>query len=235
MRALITPDDQPRFAARARNAPRLPPSAAPISPRMRSRAPARRRSIRRWLSYRIAKVLDDNCIVFDETIRRTSCTITCNLLAARRLFPQSGVERRLGAGRGVRRQARRARQGRDRGHRRRLLHVRHADPRAVVGAALQGAVHGGGLSEPQLFDRHAAHQQRSMARTATPPRPITTAAISIRRSTSPRRPRPPAPMARTSPTRRRSSRRCGAGSRRIREEGQPAVISVWLAKLLQKD
>ena len=51
-----------------RNARRLPPSAAPIWPRTRSRAPARRRSIRSGCRYHIGKVLDDNCIVFDETI-----------------------------------------------------------------------------------------------------------------------------------------------------------------------
>ena len=60
------------------------------------------------------------------------------------------------------------------------------------------------------------------------------AAISILRSTSPRRPKPPAPMVRS----HRSGTGEGAlrrGLKAIREEGRPAVISVWLARLLQKD
>jgi len=68
VRALITTEDQPRFQARAQKCAEASAkrrndlaedaksraSKAPIDPK--------------WLSYRIAKVLDDNCIVFDETI-----------------------------------------------------------------------------------------------------------------------------------------------------------------------
>jgi acetolactate synthase-1/2/3 large subunit len=68
VRSLITPEDQPRFHARAQKCAdasakrrndlaedaKSRASKAPIDPK--------------WLSYRIAKVLDDNCIVFDETI-----------------------------------------------------------------------------------------------------------------------------------------------------------------------
>ena len=133
-------------------------------------------------------------------------------LAARRVLPQSGIERRLDAGRGVRRQARSTRQGRDRGQRRRLLHVRHADPCAVGGQALQRAVHVDRVTRTAATrPARCASTASTARRTATPPRPITTAATSTRRSTSPRRRRPPAATARTSPIRRRSSRRCDAG------------------------
>ena len=68
VRSLITPEDQLRFSARAQRCAEASAkrrndlaedaksraSKAPIDPK--------------WLSYRIAKVLDDNCIVFDETI-----------------------------------------------------------------------------------------------------------------------------------------------------------------------
>jgi acetolactate synthase-1/2/3 large subunit len=68
VRKLITPDDQQRFAARAQKCAEISAkrrtdlaedaksraSKAPIDPR--------------WLSYRIGKLIDDHCIVFDETI-----------------------------------------------------------------------------------------------------------------------------------------------------------------------
>jgi acetolactate synthase-1/2/3 large subunit len=68
VRSLITPEDQPRFTARAQK-------CAEASARRRNdlAEDAKSRASKapidpKWLSYRIAKVLDDNCIVFDETI-----------------------------------------------------------------------------------------------------------------------------------------------------------------------
>lgn len=68
VRALITPDDQRRFAARAQK-------CAEASAKRRSdlAGDAKSRAGKapidpKWLSYCIAKALDDNCIVFDETI-----------------------------------------------------------------------------------------------------------------------------------------------------------------------
>ena len=80
VRELITPDDQPRFAARAQK-------CADASAKRRQRSRRRgevarqqdRRSIRSWLSYRIGKVLDDNCIVFDETIAQNQLHDYLNL------------------------------------------------------------------------------------------------------------------------------------------------------------
>jgi acetolactate synthase I/II/III large subunit len=68
VRSLITPEDQPRFHARAQkcaeaSAKRRTDLAEDAKSRA-SKAPIDPK----WLSYRIAKVLDDNCIVFDETI-----------------------------------------------------------------------------------------------------------------------------------------------------------------------
>jgi acetolactate synthase-1/2/3 large subunit len=65
---LIAPEDQARFAARAQlcaeaSAKRRRDLAEDAKSRA-SKAPIDPK----WLSYRIAKVLDDNCIVFDETI-----------------------------------------------------------------------------------------------------------------------------------------------------------------------
>jgi acetolactate synthase-1/2/3 large subunit len=68
VRRLITPDDERRFAVRAQR-------CAEISAKRRTdiadAAKSRAGKIPidpQWLSYRIAKILDDNCIVFDETI-----------------------------------------------------------------------------------------------------------------------------------------------------------------------
>ena len=79
-----------------RNAPRLPPSAAPIWPRMRSRAPARRRSIRNGC--RIASPRCSTTIASCSTrpSRRTSCTITST---SRSPAPISTIRRRAAAGR----------------------------------------------------------------------------------------------------------------------------------------
>ena len=68
VRALITPEDQPRFAARAQkcaeaSAKRRTDLAEDAKSRA-SKAPIDPK----WLSHSIGKVLDDNCIVFDETI-----------------------------------------------------------------------------------------------------------------------------------------------------------------------
>ena len=69
VRKLITPDDQ-RALRRARGEMRakLRRSAAATSPRTPSRARSKTPIDPKWLSYRIGQVLDDNCIVFDETI-----------------------------------------------------------------------------------------------------------------------------------------------------------------------
>ena len=166
----------------------------------------------KWLSYRIAKVLDDNCIVFDETISQNQLHDYLNLSQPGAYFhnPASSGGWAPGAAFGAK------------------LAAPDKDVIAVSGDgfymfgtpihALWSALH---YKAPFMA---VVYQNRSYStgtlrinarlrpRTATPPRPTTTAAISIRRSTSPRRPRPPAPMARTSPTRRRSSRRCGAAS-----------------------
>src|SRR4029077_1720288 len=68
VRALITPEDQPRFNARAERC-----ASASAKRRTDLAEDAKSRASKapidpKWLSYRIAKVLDDNCIVFDETI-----------------------------------------------------------------------------------------------------------------------------------------------------------------------
>jgi acetolactate synthase-1/2/3 large subunit len=68
VRSLITPEDQPRFHARAQKC-----AEASVRRRNDLAEDAKSRASKapidpKWLSYRIAKVLDDNCIVFDETI-----------------------------------------------------------------------------------------------------------------------------------------------------------------------
>jgi acetolactate synthase I/II/III large subunit len=68
VRSLITPEDQPRFNARAQKC-----AEASAKRRIDLAEDAKSRASKapidpKWLSYRIAKVLDDNCIVFDETI-----------------------------------------------------------------------------------------------------------------------------------------------------------------------
>jgi acetolactate synthase-1/2/3 large subunit len=68
VRKLMTPDDQHRFAVRAQKC------AEASAKRRRDLAEdAKSRSGRtpidsKWLSYNIGKILDDNCILFDETI-----------------------------------------------------------------------------------------------------------------------------------------------------------------------
>ena len=189
----------------------------------------------KWLSYRIAKVLDDNCIVFDETIAQNQLHDYLNISQPGAYFhnPASSGGWATGAAFGAK------------------LAAPEKDVIAVSGDgfymfgtpihALWAARH---YKAPFMA---VVYQNRSYStgtlrincvygrRTATPPRPITTAAISIRRSTSPRRPRPPAPMARTSPTPAQIEGALRRGLKAIREEGRPAVISVWLARLLQKD
>ena len=76
------------------------------------------------------------------------------------LFLSAGERRRLVAGRRVRGEARRARARRGVDHRRRLLHVRGGECRAVVGGPLPGALHEHHLPEPQLLDRRAARRER---------------------------------------------------------------------------
>ena len=163
------------------------------------------------VAYWIAKVLDDNCIVFDETIAQNQLHDYLAISQPGAYFhnPASSGGWSPGAAFG----AKLAAPGKD------VIAVT-GDGFYMFGTpihALWAAKHYKApfmavvYPEPQLFDRHAAHQQRLRQRTATQPRRTTTAAISIRRSTSPRRRKPPAPTARTSPTRHRSSRRCGAG------------------------
>jgi acetolactate synthase I/II/III large subunit len=71
VRKLITPDDERRFAVRAQR-------CAEISAKRRQDiaddAKSRAGKIPidpKWLSYRIGKLLDDNCILFDETIAQS--------------------------------------------------------------------------------------------------------------------------------------------------------------------
>ena len=79
VRALITPEDQPRFNARAERC-----AAASAKRRTDLAEDAKSRASKapidpKWLSYRIAKVLDDNCIVFDETISQNQLHDYLNL------------------------------------------------------------------------------------------------------------------------------------------------------------
>src|SRR5882757_6464545 len=68
VRKLITPDDQQRFAVRAAKCAELSAKRRnDIADEAKSRA-NKLPIDPKWLAYRIAKVLDDNCIVFDETI-----------------------------------------------------------------------------------------------------------------------------------------------------------------------
>ena len=211
------------------------PSAAPTSPKTPSRAPARCRSIRNGWRIGIAKVLDDNCIVFDETIAQNQLHDYLGISQPGAYFhnPASSGGWAPGAAFGAKLAA--PEQGRDRGHRRRLLHVRHADPCAVGGEALQGAVHGDRLPEPQLFDRHAAHQQRLRPKDSYAAKADYDGGYFD----------PPIDFAKEAEAAGAygenvtdSAQVEGAlrrGLKAIREEGRPAVISVWLAKLLQKD
>ena len=103
------------------------------------------------------------------------------------------------------------------------------------GAALQGAVHGGGLPEPQLFDRHAPHQRVYGANDSYAAKADYDGGYFD----------PPIDFAKEAEAAGAygenvtDSAQIEAALRRglkaIREEGRPAVISVWLAKLLQKD
>ena len=79
VRALVAPEDRARFAARAEK-------CAQASARRRSALAedAKSRASKapidpRWLSYSIAQVLDDNCIVFDETISQNQLHDYLNL------------------------------------------------------------------------------------------------------------------------------------------------------------
>ena len=114
----------------------------------------------KWLSHCIGQVLDDNCIVFDETIAQNQLHDYLDISQPGAYFhnPASSGGWAQGAAFGAK------------------LAAPDKDVIAVSGDgfymfgtpihalwaanALQGAVHGGGLPEPQLFDRHAAHQQR---------------------------------------------------------------------------
>ena len=68
VRKLIAPEDQPRFAARAqRCAEASAKRRTDLAEDAKSRA-SKAPIDPKWLSHNIGKVLDDNCIVFDETI-----------------------------------------------------------------------------------------------------------------------------------------------------------------------
>ena len=110
----------------------------------------------RWLSYQIGQALEDDWLVFDDTIGVKSGSRLSSMRAAELLFLQSCQQWRMGAGGSIWRQARSPRSQCRRDHRRRLLHVRHGYPFAVVGSAIQGAVSHDRLPEPQLFDRNAS-------------------------------------------------------------------------------
>jgi acetolactate synthase-1/2/3 large subunit len=67
-RRLITPDDKRRFAARAQRCAELSAKRRrELAEDAKSRA-SKTPIDTRWLSHCIGRVLDDNCIVFDETI-----------------------------------------------------------------------------------------------------------------------------------------------------------------------
>ncbi len=138
------------------------------------------------------------------------------------LLPQSRQQRRLGAGRGPGRQDRRTRPRCRARQRRRVLAVRRVQRGDLVGGASPRAVPRRGVPEPQLHHRHASASPTPSARTATRPSTITRAAISIRRSISPRKPRPRAPMARTCAIRPRSARRSAAAWRRSGAARRPS-------------
>ena len=197
---------RPRAEMRARPAP----SAAPISPRTPSRAPARRRSIRSGCRTASPRCSTTTASCSTRPSRRTSCTITSNISQPGAYFhnPASSGGWAQGAAFGAK---------------------LAAPDKDVIAVSGDGFYMFGTPIHALWAARHykapfmaVVYQNRSYstgtlrinsvygARTATPPRRITTAAISIRRSTSPRRPKPPAPTARTSPTRRRSRARCGA-------------------------
>jgi acetolactate synthase-1/2/3 large subunit len=76
---LITPADRERFAARAARCAEISAKRrADIAEDAKSRA-NKMPIDPKWLAYRIAKVLDDNCIVFDETIAQNQLHDYLNL------------------------------------------------------------------------------------------------------------------------------------------------------------
>ncbi len=107
-----------------------------------------------FVSHTIAQAIDDNCIVLDESLQEPALSGIRQLLEARLLYPQSGIERRLGAGRGPGRQDRGSRQGCRPGVGRRFLAVRRAQCGALVGEPPSRAVPVDHPPEPQLLDRH---------------------------------------------------------------------------------
>ena len=102
VRKLITPADQERFAARAAKCAELSAKRrSDIAEDAKSRA-NKMPIDPKWLAYRIAKVLDDNCIVFDETIAQNQLH---DYLQSRSPAPIFTIRRRAAAGRRARRLA----------------------------------------------------------------------------------------------------------------------------------
>ena len=204
--------------------------------RQRSQTDARaaastRRSTCFGSRHQIGETLGDDWIVFDDTSSSARFTITCT---ARSRAPTSTTpaHRRMGAGRRIRRQARRTGPQRRRDHRRRLLHVRHAHSFAVGFGATQGAVPHHRVPEPQLFDRHAAgleHLSRRLCRKGWLPGgyfdpPIDFAAEARSAGAYGENVTDPAEVG---PALQRAIAQVRGGT--------SAVVSVWLPRLLQSD
>src|SRR5262249_5127949 len=157
VRSTISAADRERFAARAKR------WAQASAQRRRAlsedaRAQAGKTPIDgRWLSYQIGQALGDDCIVFDDTIVMSQVHdyLQCARPGSYFYNPGSSGGWAPGAALG----GKLAAPDRDVvDHWRRLLHVRHVHPRAMVGGAVQCALSEHHLSEPQLFDRDAARR-----------------------------------------------------------------------------
>ncbi len=233
IRSRITPEDRQRFASRAAR-------WAAISAERRQKLieAAQAASTKtpidgKWLSYQIGKALDDDCVVFDDTIvlNQVHDYLQCDRPGSYFNNPASSGGWAPGAAFG----AKLAAPDRD------VVAITgdgfymfaSADPLAVVVAAVQRAVPDDRLPEPQLFDRHDPRRAQLSGRLfgqGRLPRRLLRSADRLRqggrggRRLWRERHRPGA----------RSPRRSSAASP-ASATARSAVISVWLARYLQED
>ena len=148
---MISADDRARIAERRSAASELCPRAPGRAELERERADPFEEDPDRQTLARVQdrRLRDDDSSSSTRRWSRTTNRPLPQVLATGILHREPGQQRRLHAGRRVRREARRTRQARHRRHRRRLLHV-SAPPTPHCGRArITGTVHGRRVPEPR--------------------------------------------------------------------------------------
>ena len=189
---------------------------------------------RYWAGYRIGRLLDDNCIVFDETLPPNRTRDYFDRGVPGSYFANPGSSGGWATGAALGGEARRARARRHRRQRRRFLHVRDAGPGVVGGRPSRCAFPADRPTPTAATPPVPSASRPTTAPTATPPRPVSRAVTSIRRSTSAKEAEAAGAHGETVRDPAALEGALARGLEQVRD-GKPALVSIWLKRLEGED